>query len=373
MTSLESTIAVSSAPTPVPPKPKEAETGPNEDPTGLIEEHILPRLDPAFVKYFLDVIAKAPPGDKILIQDVRANPEKYRSPWAIDTSGHRGVSDERVTSEDGTQFTVRLYYPDFDKFRTGGYTGCPVHINFHGGGFVTGDLMVEAQLCLNMREAGVAVVDVDYRLCPENIWGKAVQDAWATLNWIRSSSDKLGIDSNSISIGGVSAGGHISLILQHMARDAGIPLKLCMPTVPPSTEGLAYKYYTDSPFPSFHEFHRAPILPWKRIQYFGKHCFPDDKLEEIKAMWPEWWIAPIKAPNWNGLCDTFLRTAEIDPLRDEGEAYGMKLVGGGNKVTFKRYLGSPHTFMYMKFLESKREFDEDSVKALRVAHGITIG
>lgn len=31
---------------------------------------------------------------------------------------------------------------------------------------MTGDLQVEAQLCLSMREAGVVVVDVDYRLCP---------------------------------------------------------------------------------------------------------------------------------------------------------------------------------------------------------------
>ncbi|KAL2167469.1 hypothetical protein VTG60DRAFT_1220 [Thermothelomyces hinnuleus] len=36
-----------------------------------------------------------------------------------------------------------------------------------------------------MREAGVIVVDVDYRLCPENIWGKCFQDAWDALNWVR--------------------------------------------------------------------------------------------------------------------------------------------------------------------------------------------
>jgi acetyl esterase/lipase len=35
-----------------------------------------------------------------------------------------------------------------------------------GGGFVLGDLQSEAQLCLSMREAGVAVVDVNYRHCP---------------------------------------------------------------------------------------------------------------------------------------------------------------------------------------------------------------
>lgn len=48
-----------------------------------------------------------------------------------------------------------------------------------------GDLMSEAQLCLSMRDgAGVVVIDVNYRHCPETIWGKCVQDAWAALLWV---------------------------------------------------------------------------------------------------------------------------------------------------------------------------------------------
>ncbi len=39
-------------------------------------------------------------------------------------------------------------------------------MRLQGGGFVLGDLKTEAALCLSMLEAGVVVVDVDYRLCP---------------------------------------------------------------------------------------------------------------------------------------------------------------------------------------------------------------
>jgi len=186
----------------------------------------------------------------------------------------------------------------------------------------------------------------------------------------RKSAGTLNLNPDSVSIGGISAGAQIALILQHMARDAGIPLKLCMPSVTPSTEGFLYKFYTESAFPSFHEFYRGPILPWARIQWFGKQCMPRDKLEELQAMWPDWWFAPLKAPNWSGLCDTYVRTAECDVLRDEGEAYGMKLVAGGNKVTFKRYLGSPHAFMYLDCMKQKRDFDGDSIAALKAAHGL---
>ncbi|KAK4208757.1 Alpha/Beta hydrolase protein [Rhypophila decipiens] len=372
MSNMESAVTTSSAPIAVPMEPAAAQEPPKEniDPTGLIEDHILPKLDPEFLEYFVDVIAKAPPGHTVDLKDMRANPEKYRPSWAVDTSGYERVADHEVTSEDGAKFVVRVYHPDPEEFGDGPYGA---HLNFHGGGFVTGDLQVEAQLCLSMREAGVVVVDVDYRRCPESVFGKAFQDAWAALNWTRDNAASLNVDPTSLSIGGVSAGGHISIVLQHLARDADIPLKLCMPTVPPSTDSLGYKYYTDSPFQSFHDFHRAPILPWKRIRWFGQFCISQDQLPKLRAMWPEWWLAPLRAPNWKGLCHTYIRTAEIDPLRDEGEAYGMKLIAGGNQVTMKRYMGSPHTFMYFKFMKTKHEFDSDSIRALRVAHGVGWG
>ncbi|GAB1319802.1 Alpha/beta hydrolase fold-3 domain-containing protein [Madurella fahalii] len=331
---------------------------------GLIEDHILPKLDPEFVQYFSKHLAPIREHD-ISIEQVRAHPEAYQTPCALDTSGYPRVHNSSFISQDDACIPVRVYYPDPVKHGPGQY---PAHLNFHGGGFVLGNLDSESALCLNMREAGVVVVDVGYRLCPETVWGKCIEDAWDALNWVRQSASDLLIDTGSISIGGISAGGHISLVLQHRARDAGIPLKLCMASVSPATDALAYRFYTESPFPSFHEFYRGPVLPWKRIKYFGNLCMPQDKLHELRQQWPDWWFAPLRARNWDGLCDTLIRTAEVDPLRDEGEAYATKLIAGGNKVTIKRYLGCPHTFMYLDCMMKKHQYDEDTVAALRAAH-----
>ncbi|KAK4223355.1 putative Esterase/lipase [Podospora fimiseda] len=361
MSNLDSTLAGHAV-------PKAGASQPTNDGLDLIEDHIIPKLDSDFLDYFTNVVAKKPPAHEIPIEIVRANPQDHRPPCALDTSsGYDRVADYVVSSQDGASIDVRAYHPDPAKFGPGPY---PVHLNFHGGGFVLGDLHSEASLCLSMREAGVVVVDVNYRHCPETIWGKCIQDAWAALNWVRDSHTTININPTSVSIGGISAGAHISIVLQHMARDAGITLKLCMASVPPSTDALSYQYYTQSPFPSFHEFHRGPVLPWKRMKYFGKHCFPQDKLAEIKKLWPDWWLAPIRASNWKGLCDTYIRTAECDPLRDEGEAYANKLIAGGTKVTVKRYIGCPHTFMYLAVLKQKHEYDRDAIEALRIAHGV---
>lgn len=43
--------------------------------------------------------------------------------------------------------------------------------------------------------------------------------------------------------------------------------------------------------------------------------------------------------------DTLIITAEFDPLRDEGEAYGRKLRAAGSRVTIYRMRDALHGFM----------------------------
>ncbi|KAI1843291.1 hypothetical protein JX266_010465 [Neoarthrinium moseri] len=334
----------------------------------VFEQHILAKYDPEAVKIVLrGVNAGVPPVDAVPIEERRANPDKYRPPWSQDTTGWERVVDSHIISDDGAEVPIRIYHPDPEVNGNGPYG---VHLNFHGGGYVFGDLDNESTICASMRDgAGIVVVDVNYRHCPEVVWGKAIEDAWAALQWARKSARSLNIDPSSVSVGGISAGGNICLILQHMARDNGLPLKLCLPTVPGTSTCLAYKFHTDSPFLSFHQFYNGPVLPWSAIKYFGDYCFPKDKLDERMALVPGWWASPLEAKNWVGLCETYLRTAECDPLRDEGEAYGIKLIAGGNKVTIKRYIGCPHTFMFWKDFKQKQEWDADSIQALKRAHG----
>ena len=207
----------------------------------------------------------------------------------------------------------------------------------------------------------------------------------------RECAERLNINPDSVSLGGVSAGAHISIVLQFRARDAGIPLRMVMPTVPPAGGSLFYKYYTDSPHKSFHDLHRSPILPWVRIKYFADLCLdsvPDaiadvvngdsketireKRIAALRQLWPNEWLAPLDAPieRFRGLADAYVRTGEMDNLRDEGEAYGHRMVEAGVQVTMKRYPRSVHTFMYLDFNKQKRVYDIDSFVMLRRAHGL---
>lgn len=204
----------------------------------------------------------------------------------------------------------------------------------------------------------------------EVLYGKCHQDAFAALKWVREQGSSLNFDASSISFGGISAGGAITLVLHHLARDAGIPIKLILPSVPSVEPGVVYKFYTDSPWGSIKDFCYGPVLPWASIKWFGGLTNPPEKLEELHRLWPAWWFNLFLAPNFEGLAPVFMRTAEVDPLRDEGEVYAAKLVEHGISVTVKRYRGSVHTFMAYPDFHRKKEYDADAIAALKAAHGL---
>ena len=48
----------------------------------------------------------------------------------------------------------------------------------------------------------------------------------------RQSAEKLNIRADSLSIGGLSAGGHMTAVMSHMAKNEGVRLKLALMVVP---------------------------------------------------------------------------------------------------------------------------------------------
>ncbi|KAJ0137561.1 Uncharacterized protein HZ326_19475 [Fusarium oxysporum f. sp. albedinis] len=333
-----------------------------------LSPEVAPKLAPEYVKYFNEVLCRKTPTHAVAIEEVRQDPHKWAQPWInnLDEISKRTV-DYKVKTTDGSSITVRAYQPDQETFGPGPYA---VHVNYHGGGFIFGDLSSDAAFCSTVRQRlPIVVVDVDYRLCPGSLVATRCISQWMDANQVYDHPHELNVKNTSISIGGISAGGHFCCVLQHLSRDTGIPLRLCIPAVPPTADHSPFQDPSECIWPSFTEYQNAPMLNWERISHFQKYTFPKDMLADIRASVPRFWVTPLEANSFAGLCDTFIITAECDPLRDEGEAYGKLLVEAGVKATFKRYRGVPHPFMHMTaHLPQARQYDDDVCKALEAAH-----
>ena len=98
------------------------------------------------------------------------------------------------------------------------------------------------------------------------------------------------------------------------------------------------------------------------MKWFWRHYIKD----EGEANHP--YVSPLQAENLSDLPQALIITAEYDPLRDEGEAYGKRLQEAGVKVTLSRYPGMIHAFIRMTArLEKAKEAIDEIAGTLRGA------
>ena len=329
------------------------------------------KLDPVFEKLYNDNVANTPlkPIDLAFLRS------KYSVLYSYGTGPAPEVGrvyDDRIETAHGVALDVRVYEPASQG-------PWPVHLDFHGGGWGLGDLDTEAHICRHLcAKANVVVVDVAYRLVPEFPFPTGITDSFAALRYVHEhGAARFNIRPDSISLGGVSAGGCIALALAHLARDhrpAPIPLRLVAVGTPVIDDLAQYASAAESPFPSMQENEFAPTLNWGRLAWFDKlkwSSLPADPAQH-KAFREEkvgWFANLLKAPRFDGLARTVIYTAGADPLRDEGERYAQLLVAAGVEVTVRRFPGVPHPFMHMdKDLWQASEFIDKTAREIRLAH-----
>ncbi len=91
----------------------------------------------------------------------------------------------------------------------------------HGGGFYRGSAAGSRSAAAHIASAARArVLSIDYRLAPEHPFPAAVDDAVAAYRWLLAG----GSDPGRLMVGGISAGGGLTLSVLLAARDAGDPL-----------------------------------------------------------------------------------------------------------------------------------------------------
>ena len=219
---------------------------------------------------------------------------------------------------------ARLYRPEGDG-------PWPTLVYLHGGGFVIGDLDTHDQTCRRIcRDAGVAVLSVDYRLAPEDPFPAGLEDALAATEWAAAHLTGLGGDER-LAVGGDSAGGNLAAVVaQHLGDVLAAQLLIY-----PATDGIG-------DYPSRAENGEGLFLTTAMMEWFSSHYVPADvDLATELAR-----LAPLHG-DLSEVAPALVVTAEFDPLRDEGEAYAEALRAAGVEAEQVRYDGMIHGFVDM--------------------------
>ncbi len=241
------------------------------------------------------------------------------------------ILDQKIYSVDGHEIPVRIFYPEVKNHED-------VLLFFHGGGWVIGDVDTYTQTCLNMADLTERVVfSVDYRLAPEFPYPAGLDDCYQVTLWVLTHLKVLGLeDISQVTLIGDSAGGNLAAAVALKLRDEQNLVLHNQILLYPVTY---WDHSENSPFETIRTKGFDYGLTSKKVQDYMDLYQPD----ENKRKTP--YISPLMCTDLTNQPRTLVITAENDPLRDEGEAYGAALEKAGAYVKIIQVKGTVHGFI----------------------------
>lgn len=277
--------------------------------------------------------------------DLKKNYKLYRAvnnTVVTPVKGIYKISDYKIRRNE-TEIPVRIFEPKEKRSQE-------VFLFFHGGGWVIGNIDSYTKPCASLANAtGRRVLSVDYRLAPEHPFPCGLSDCYQAALTIYQKSGEFHLSPEDIILMGDSAGGNLAACVSLMARDRGdFEVKRQILLYP----AAGNDHSDDSQFASIREFGKGYLLTAKRIRDYIDLYIPG-KEERNNP-----YFAPLLAEDLSHQPQTLIITAEYDPLRDEGEAYGRKLALQGNQVAIHRMKDALHGFFTLpqRFLHVRRTY-----------------
>lgn len=257
------------------------------------------------------------------------------------------ITTKSVAGWNGAIIPARVYRPAGTADRL-----LPLIVNYHGGGFVSGNPEQSEWWCSSIsHDAEAVVISIDYRLAPENPYPIPVEDCYAATVWAIDRAADLGADGSRVAVMGDSAGGNLAAVVCLMARDRdGPPIRFQLLVYP--AVDLVNSY------PSEDENEFAPILGKADLGVDAIYC-PGHQSEP--------YASPLFGSH-EGLPPAFILTAHHDPLRDQGPAYAEALRRAGVPVHITDYVDAVHGFVSVPgVVPAARQALAESVSALTAA------
>jgi acetyl esterase len=213
----------------------------------------------------------------------------------------------------------------------------PVVIFTHGGGWVPGGFDTHERLVREIAiKANVGVVFVNYTLSPEGKYPTALEQAYATANWVARNGQSINADSSRLAVVGDSVGGNLTAALTLLAKERGGPSIRFQ---------VLFYPVTDANFdtPSYEKYEEGYWLTREGMKWFWNNYTSKETNRKEST------VSPLQASKeqLSGLPPALIINGENDVLCDEGEAYALKLLEAGVRVTAVRYHGTIHDFVML--------------------------
>lgn len=224
----------------------------------------------------------------------------------------------------------------------------PLHLNFHGGGFIFLQDSDDDLYCAHIAAAtGAVVVDVDYASSKDAPFPMAFDQCYAVAQWAYSHCEQWGCDPGRFSVGGSSAGGNLAMVVTMKAKETG-DFPVCL-------QILDYAA-TENDMPR-----KDPAL--LRSLAFST-LYVDGDMDKLRDPF----VSPYFATDeqLKGLPETLFIAPKQCPFYQCNLELGMRMVEQGVQVTFKAYPDCPHGFtvrMRGNWLDAQQVI----IRAIRVA------
>ena len=181
---------------------------------------------------------------------------------------------------------------------------------------------------------GAIIVDVDYRLAPENPYPAGVDDCYDGLVWVWDHADDLNVDPSRIGVLGESAGGGLAAAISLKSRDSDGPKILFQALVAPMLDdrnNTPSSIMCSGAWPSWPR--EMNILGWRAL--LGDRAGTG----EVSS-----YAAPARAEYLGDLPPAYIEVGELEVFRDEDISYARRLMEHNTPVELHVYPGTFHSW-----------------------------
>lgn len=211
----------------------------------------------------------------------------------------------------------------------------PVHVNFHGGGFIMRGIELDDFWCRFLAaRARVVVLNVDYVVAPQHPFPQPVQQTFEVVAYAAANGSTHRWNGSRLTIGGQSAGGSFSAAIARRSLEEGGPRIALQVLHYPVLDLITPVLEKRSPLAN------PTLKPWM-AEVFDNSYAPNVADRSHRFISP---AHPSETGDLTGIANAVVITAEFDRLRDEARRYAERLKRHSALVEAIDLLGADHGY-----------------------------